>query len=75
MLQLSDIQPSPEELRDYYDQLRSQHITPAWIGGGISVEPQSQRCPMCGIGGICGRRRCGRPSWSAPRRPNAGCCA
>jgi gentisate 1,2-dioxygenase len=45
MLQLSDIQPSPEELRDYYDQLRSQHITPAWIGGGISVEPQSQAVP------------------------------
>ena len=45
MLQLSDIQSSPEELQDYYAQLRAQHVTPAWIGGGISVEPQSQAVP------------------------------
>jgi gentisate 1,2-dioxygenase len=45
MLQLSDIQSSPQELEDYYDQLRAQHITPAWIGGGISLEPQSQAVP------------------------------
>src|ERR1700724_826841 len=45
MLELSDIQSSPEELQDYYAQLRAQHITPAWIGGGISVEPQSQAVP------------------------------
>jgi gentisate 1,2-dioxygenase len=45
MLQLSDIQSSPEELLDYYEQLRAQHVTPAWLGGGISVEPQSQAVP------------------------------
>ena len=42
MLQLSDIQSSPEDLQDYYAQLRAQHVTPAWIAGGISIEPQSQ---------------------------------
>src|SRR5438046_10240828 len=46
MLELSDIQSSPEELQDYYAQLSAQHITPAWIGGGISVEPQSQEVPF-----------------------------
>ena len=45
MLQLSDIQSSQEELQEYYEQLRTQHITPAWIGGGISLEPQSQGVP------------------------------
>lgn len=45
MLQVSDIQSSPEVLQDYYDQLRQQHITPAWIGGGINVEPQSRAVP------------------------------
>src|SRR2546421_12612498 len=45
MLQLSDIQSSPEELQDYYAQLSAQHVTPACIGGGISVEPQSQAVP------------------------------
>src|SRR4051812_50038749 len=45
MLQLSDIQSSPEQLQDYYAQLRAQHVTPAWIGAGISVEPQSQAVP------------------------------
>jgi gentisate 1,2-dioxygenase len=45
MLELSDIQSSPEELEDYYAQLRAQHVTPAWIGGGISVEPQSKAVP------------------------------
>ena len=42
MLELSDIRYSREELEDYYAQLQAQHVTPAWIGGGISVEPQSQ---------------------------------
>jgi hypothetical protein len=28
MLELSDIQSSQEELQDYYDQLRAQHVTP-----------------------------------------------
>ncbi len=46
MLQVSDIQSSPEELESYYAQLRDQHITPAWIGGGISVEPQSKATPF-----------------------------
>ena len=45
MLQVSDIQSSPEELQDYYERLRSQHITPAWIGGGIGIEPQSRAVP------------------------------
>src|SRR5215211_6742414 len=45
MLQLSDIQSSPQELEDYYAQLHAQNVTPAWIGGGISIEPQSQAVP------------------------------
>src|SRR5215471_14508207 len=45
MLELSDIKSSEEELQDYYTQLRSQHVTPAWIGGGISVAPQSKAVP------------------------------
>src|SRR5437764_13259711 len=39
MLELSEFQASPEELEDYYAQLRAQHVTPARIGGGISLEP------------------------------------
>ena len=46
MLELSDIQSSPQELEEYYAQLRAQHVTPAWIGGGISVEPQSTAVPF-----------------------------
>ena len=45
MPELSDIQSSPEVLEDYYAQLRAQHVTPAWIGGGISIEPQSKAVP------------------------------
>jgi gentisate 1,2-dioxygenase len=45
MLELSDIQSSQEELEDYYAQLRAQHVTPAWIGGGISIEPHSTAVP------------------------------
>src|SRR2546428_2805995 len=45
MLKLSDIKSSDEELRDYYAQLRAQHVTPAWIGGGISLEPHSEAVP------------------------------
>jgi gentisate 1,2-dioxygenase len=45
MLELSDIQSSPEELELYYTQLREQHIIPAWIGGGTGVEPQSKAVP------------------------------
>ena len=44
-MQLSDIQASPEELQDYYAQLRAQHVTPAWIAGGISIEPCSEAVP------------------------------
>ena len=39
MLELSDIKSSEEELQEYYAQLSAQHVTPAWISGGISVEP------------------------------------
>src|SRR5215472_14096928 len=46
MLELSDIKSSEEELLDYYEQLRAQHVTPAWIGGGISIEPQSKAVPF-----------------------------
>jgi len=45
MLKLSDIKSSDEELQDYYEQLRLQHVTPAWIGGGISLEPKSKAVP------------------------------
>ena len=45
MLELSDIKSSHEELQGYYTQLRTQHVTPAWIGGGISIEPQSRAVP------------------------------
>jgi gentisate 1,2-dioxygenase len=45
MPELSDIQSSPEELDAYYAQLRAQQVTPAWIGGGISVEPKSEAVP------------------------------
>ena len=45
MLQVSDIQSSQEELQEYYAQLGAQHVTPAWIGGGISIEPRSEAVP------------------------------
>jgi gentisate 1,2-dioxygenase len=45
MLELSDIQSSPAELQDYYARLDAQHITPAWIGGGITTEPKSEAVP------------------------------
>ena len=45
MLELSDIKSSEAELQDYYTQLRAQHVTPAWIGGGVSIEPQSRAVP------------------------------
>src|SRR5438132_7525397 len=45
MLGLSHIQAPRAELEDYYEQPRAQHVTPAWIGGGISVEPQSRAVP------------------------------
>ena len=45
MLELSDIQSSPEELENYYAQLRAQHVMPAWIGGSITNEPKSEAVP------------------------------
>src|SRR5499427_1924137 len=45
MLELSDIQSSPQELQDYYAQLQAQQMTPAWMGGGISIEPRSEAVP------------------------------
>src|SRR3989441_10880812 len=45
MLKLSDIKSSEEELREYYEQLRSQHVSPLWLGGGISLEPKSKAVP------------------------------
>ena len=45
MLELSDVRSSPEELEQYYAQLAAQHVTPAWIGGGITVEPQGKAVP------------------------------
>src|SRR5256712_11738986 len=45
MLQRSNILSSEEELQEFYAQLRSQHVTPAWIGGGVSVEPRSKAVP------------------------------
>jgi gentisate 1,2-dioxygenase len=45
MLQRSSIQTPEAELQDFYAQLRSQHVTPAWISGGISTEPVSKAIP------------------------------
>jgi gentisate 1,2-dioxygenase len=45
MLELSDIKSSEKELQEYYTQLSAQHVTPAWIGGGISLEPRSKAVP------------------------------
>ena len=45
MLKLSSIEASQQELTAYYEQLRSQHVTPAWIAGGTSTEPRSKAVP------------------------------
>ncbi len=45
MLQRSNIISPEEELQDFYVQLRAQHVTPAWIAGGVSVEPRSKAVP------------------------------
>ena len=81
MLELSDIQSSQEELQDYYAQLRAQHVTPAWIGGGISIEPRSKAVPylvaLAGsaaagdAGGRAGGHPAGRTPGSAPDQPRA----
>ena len=74
MLELSDIQASPEELDDYYAQLRAQHVTPAWIGGGISLEPRSEAVPFVWHWRDLRPQAMRRPIWSGPRRRNAGFC-
>src|SRR5260370_11467425 len=48
MLELTDIQSSQEELQDYYAQLQARHVTAAWIGGGIGMEPRSEAVPYLG---------------------------
>ena len=45
MLQRSSIETPEAELQAYYAKLQSEHITPAWISGGISVEPISKAVP------------------------------
>jgi gentisate 1,2-dioxygenase len=75
MLELSDIQSSQEELQGYYAQLCAQHITPAWIGGGISVEPQNKGVPYLWHWRDLRPQAMRRPSSSVPSRPSAGCCA
>src|SRR5262249_61139023 len=47
-LKRSDITSSEEDLGEYYAQLRSQHITPAWIGGGITLEAAAKAVPYVG---------------------------
>jgi gentisate 1,2-dioxygenase len=44
-VKLSNIQSSEEELKEYYEQLRAQHVTPAWIAFGTTVEPKSKAVP------------------------------
>lgn len=45
MLQRSSIVSSEEELEHFYAQLQAQHVTPAWISGGVGVEPKSKAVP------------------------------
>lgn len=45
MLQRSSIISAEEELQEFYAQLQSQYVTPAWISGGVSVEPTSKAAP------------------------------
>src|ERR1700731_3945413 len=75
MLELSDIQSSPEELDGYYAQLRAQHVTPAWIGGGISVEPQSKAVPFLWHWRDLRPQAMRAPELVGSRRRSAGCCA
>ena len=46
MLQRSNIVSPEEELQDFYEELRAQHVTPAWISGGVGVEPKSKAVPF-----------------------------
>src|SRR5882724_4636776 len=45
MLQRSNIVSPEEELQDFYEELSAQHVTPAWISGGVGVEPKSKAVP------------------------------
>jgi gentisate 1,2-dioxygenase len=45
MLQRSNIVSPEEELQDFYEELKAQHVTPAWISGGVGVEPKSKAVP------------------------------
>ena len=44
-LRLSDIKTAEEVLEAYYEELRGQHVVPAWISGGITFEPKSKAVP------------------------------
>jgi len=44
-LKISSIQASEADLQAYYAELRSQHVTPLWIGGGMTAEPRSKAVP------------------------------
>src|SRR5262245_32147769 len=46
LMKLSSIVASEAELKAYYDALAAQHITPAWMAGGITVEPKSKAVPF-----------------------------
>lgn len=74
-MQLSDIQASPEELQDYYAQLRAQHVTRPGLAAASVPSHAARPCPTYGAGAICGRRLCEPPSWLEPSRPNDGFCA
>src|SRR4029453_9339689 len=50
MLQRSNIVSSEEELQEFYAQLQAQHVTPAWLSGGVSVEPRSTAVPAVWAG-------------------------
>ena len=58
MLQRSNIISSEEELQEFYAQLQAQHVTPAWISGGVSVEPRSMAVPavLRILGPLCASR-------------------
>jgi gentisate 1,2-dioxygenase len=45
MLQRSSIQTPEAALQDFYAALQAQHVTPAWISGGVSIEPVSKAIP------------------------------
>jgi gentisate 1,2-dioxygenase len=45
MLQRSRIDTPEEALQDFYQQLNAQHISPAWISGGVSTAPMSKAVP------------------------------